>query len=153
MNVSSVCSASGGNQTQIQNVFQQRAQDLKLLGKALKTGDLTGAQKALDTFQQHFQTGSNASTEGSQPFSQNTRAATDLQSLQSALQAGDLPTAQEAFASLKTDLHGVGHAHRGHHQHHRAETKSDGAVDGAAPGADESTTPTETIGGTLDAQA
>jgi hypothetical protein len=159
MNVSNICPTTRLHPTDIQNVFHQRAGDFRALGKALRSGDLQGAQDAFAALQKDFQNGSNASTEGSQPFSQNTQAATDFQALQSALQSGDLSTAQKAFANLKTDLHGVGHAHRGHH-HHRVETKNDGDADDGGQG---TTTPTpanetagattDAVGGTLDTQA
>ena len=150
MNVSNICSTTRIHQTDIRNVFHQRASDFRALGKALRADDLTAAQSAFASFQQSLQNGSNASTEGSQPFSQNTQAATDFQSLQSALESGDLSAAQQSYANLRKDLHGVGHALRGQHHHHRVGNKGDGDTDGGVSGAVDSTTPTETVGGTTD---
>jgi hypothetical protein len=96
--------------------FSQSFKDLKDIGSALQSGDLSTAQSALSTFQQQLQGSSSASS--SQPFGSNAQANKDYQSLSTALQSGDTKGAQQAFASLKTDLKSAQKG--GHHHHHGA---------------------------------
>jgi DNA-binding FadR family transcriptional regulator len=118
--ISGVPSATNPYPITNQNSFAQSFKDLKAIGSALQSGDLTTAQSALATFQQDLQTTSQ--TSASQPFGQNSQANKDYQSLASALQSGDLAAAKKAFASLQTDLKAANKGH--HHHHHGSSTTS-----------------------------
>jgi hypothetical protein len=80
----------------------QIGRDFHAVGKALQSGDVASAQKALATFQQNAQ--NNLQTPASQPFGNNSQANTDYQNLVGALQTGNLSSAQKAFERLETDL-------------------------------------------------
>ena len=81
---------------QLQAYRQQRLADLADLGKALQSGDLTGAQSAFDALTALGQAGPN---KNGQTFSRTDREQ-DFQALGKALQSGDLAGAQSAFANL-----------------------------------------------------
>ncbi|MCE0482884.1 MAG: hypothetical protein LV479_01445 [Methylacidiphilales bacterium] len=119
--ISSISSATNLYQTSTQNGASSVFQDLKSLGTALQSGDLSGAQSALATFQQDLQGTSqgNSSTSTSQPFGTNNKANADFQTLSNALQSGNLSTAQQAFSSLQADLKS---GHKGHHHHASSAT-------------------------------
>jgi hypothetical protein len=88
----------------------QRTQNLELtnLGKALRAGDLSGAQSAFQNYEKNFSTGSSAS---------NATLSSDVKSIQSALQSGDISGAQQAFKKLTTDLRTPHPTHGSHHRH------------------------------------
>jgi outer membrane protein assembly factor BamD (BamD/ComL family) len=111
MNISAISSTSSTSSTQTQSIFQKRAQDLKDLQDALKTGDLSGAQTAFAALQKDL-----PSNPAAVQKNQNSPGAKDFQALQTALQSGDLSGAQQAFANLKQDVQS---AHKGHHHHHQ----------------------------------
>jgi hypothetical protein len=117
-NISSVSSATNTYPTPNLSGFDQAIKDLKSIGTALQSGDLSSAQSALTAFQQAQPAATQAP--GSQPFGQNSQANTDYQTLTTALKSGDLSAAQKAFTSLKTDLKPTQSAHKGHHHHHAA---------------------------------
>lgn len=81
---------------QLQAYRQQRLADLAALGKALQSGDLSGAQSAFDALTALGQTGPN---KNGQTFSRADREH-DFQAIGQALQSGDLAGAQSAFANL-----------------------------------------------------
>ena len=81
---------------QLQAYRQQRLADLAALGKALQSGDLSGAQSAFDALTALGQTGPN---KNGQTFSRADREQ-DFQAIGQALQSGDLAGAQSAFANL-----------------------------------------------------
>jgi len=116
-NISSVSPSNSNYPVTNQNSYDQSFQDLKAIGTALQSGDLTGAQSALTGFQQSLSGNSQASA--SSPFGKNTQANKDYQALSSALQSGDQAGAQKAYASLQSDLKA---ARKGHHHHHAAST-------------------------------
>jgi ribosomal protein S20 len=119
--ISSISSATNSYQTASLNGFDQAFKDLKSIGTALQSGDLSSAQSALTAFQQAQPAATQAP--GSQPFGQNSQANTDYKSLTTALSSGDLSAAQKAFTSLKADLkttQSSQSAHKGHHHHHAA---------------------------------
>ena len=96
-------------------------QDFKQLASALKSGDLSGAQKAYSALQQLLPDQS----QGGNPVS------TDFAALGKALQSGDLSTAQSAFSQLQNDLQSASQsggansltqAMKGHHHHHHASS-------------------------------
>jgi hypothetical protein len=114
--ISNVSPATNPYPTPNLNGFDQAFKDLKSIGTALQSGDLSSAQSALTAFQQDQPAA--AQSPASQPFGQNSQANTDYQTLTAALKSGDLSAAQKAFASLKTDLKATQSAHKGHHHHH-----------------------------------
>lgn len=116
--ISSISSATNSFQSPSLNGFDQAIKDLKSIGTALQSGDLSSAQSALTAFQQAQPASTQAP--GSQPFGQNSQANTDYKSLTTALSSGDISAAQKAFASLKTDLKSTQSAHKGRHHHHAA---------------------------------
>jgi len=94
--------------------FQQRAQNFKALGDALKSGDLAGAQKAFDTIQANAP--KNGANSGSGTGNSQNPLSNDFNALGTALQSGDLASAQKAFATLQQDGQAMHKAH-GHHHH------------------------------------
>ena len=83
---------------ELQAYFQQRGSDQKVLGQALKAGDLAGAQKEFDAIQSLGQSG---------PFASGnayirTQRQQDFAAVGQALKAGDLAGAQKAFAELQS---------------------------------------------------
>jgi len=80
-----------------QQYYQTRQSDLRQLGQALSSGDLSGAQTAFSNITALGQTGPFA---GGVPFALNTREQ-DFTAIGTALQSGDLGAAQQAFANLK----------------------------------------------------
>jgi hypothetical protein len=97
-------------QTSGQNKFAQIRQDFQDLTIALKSSDLTGAQKAITDLQQLMPN----SSDSNQP--PNAFDA-DLNAVGQALQSGNLSNAQGAFAKLQQDVQSVqGHHHHHHHQ-------------------------------------
>ena len=89
-----------------QNFFHDRRTDLKQLGNALASGDLTAAQQAYDTM---VALGQSSPFGNSEPFSRADRAQA-FDAIGQALQAGDLAGAQAAFANLRQTF---GHHHQG----------------------------------------
>jgi hypothetical protein len=116
--ISSVSPATNTYPTANLNGFDQAIKDLKSIGTALQSGDLSSAQNALTAFQQAQPAATQAP--GSQPFGQNSQANADYKTLTTALSSGDISAAQKAFATLKTDLKPTQSAHKGHHHHHAA---------------------------------
>ena len=114
---------SGGNQNPL-------ATDLTALGQALKSGDVTQAQKSLSTLQQDMQsvkghhhrhrghhgsagtqgTDSSTASSGAQSTNGNwqNQFTADFSALGQALQSGDLAGAQSAFATLQQDMQSAG---------------------------------------------
>ena len=109
MSVSGVSSSDNSYWQSMQTTNNQRRQDVKALGDALKNGDLSAAQSAFDNLkslggpQPPQAAASQSSSQGS--------GTNPLQSLASALQSGDLSGAQAAFAAMEKN-HGM---HRHHH--------------------------------------
>lgn len=81
---------------ELQSFFQNRQGDLKQLGSALQSGDLSGALAAFNDLAALGQSGPFANSE---PFGKSSRAQA-FETLGQALQAGDLAGAQAAFAAL-----------------------------------------------------
>lgn len=141
MNISGTLSAQASRHTDFNRPLEQRTQDFKALGDALKQGDLTAAQTALSQFQQDIQNA--PQTLNGKPSSQNNELSQALQALGSAIQSGDVQGAQDAFAGMKQQIKS---AHRMHHHHHTAQATSDTTSSVAAP--TESNDPVETTDGT-----
>jgi hypothetical protein len=80
-----------------QQYYQTRQSDLRQLGQALSSGDLSGAQTAFNNITALGQTG--PFTSGN-PFALNNREQ-DFTAIGTALQSGDLGAAQQAFTNLK----------------------------------------------------
>ena len=83
-----------------QNTTSNPFTDLAVIGSALQSGDLSGAQKAFATLQQDMGNSSGQSTTSTSASTPGT----DLRALSSALQSGNLSDAQNAFATLMQDL-------------------------------------------------
>ncbi len=81
---------------ELQSFYQTRQTDLKQLGSALKSGDISGAQQA---FQALAVLGEGGPFANSEPFG-NTNRANAFNAVGEALQAGNLSQAQAAFATL-----------------------------------------------------
>lgn len=92
-------SSSLVNQTS--NYFQQRRADMQQLGKDLKAGDLSAAQKDFAAIQSLAQSGPFANGDA---FKVSARQQ-DFASIGQALQSGDLAGAQQAFAQLQATFH------------------------------------------------
>src|ERR1017187_417734 len=82
--------------SELQSFFSNRQTDLKQLGSALKSGNLSDAQQAYNTLVTLGQGGPSADGE---PFSKSSRAQA-FETIGQALQSGDLAGAQAAFATL-----------------------------------------------------
>jgi len=96
MSISAVSNASLS--PQMQQYFQTRENDMRQLGQALGSGDLSAAQTAYNNIVSLGQTGPFA---GGNPFKINQREQ-DFTAIGQALQSGDLAGAQQAFATLKS---------------------------------------------------
>jgi len=83
---------------ELQAYFQQRGSDLQQLGKALKSGDVAGAQQEFSAIQNLGQSGPFANGNA---FKVSQREQ-DFAAIGQALQAGDLAGAHQAFAQLKS---------------------------------------------------
>jgi hypothetical protein len=85
------------------------SQDLQGLGKALNSGNLVSAQKALDRFQADLQSirPQQSGVRASAEVNPQSTLRNDAQSLQSALDAGDLALTEEAFFLLQQDTQQV----------------------------------------------
>jgi hypothetical protein len=86
---------------ELQAYFHQRNSDQQALGKALRSGDLAGAQQEFNAIQTLAQTG---------PFANGvaylrTHREQDFTAVGQALQSGDLAGAQQAFAELQATFH------------------------------------------------
>ena len=81
---------------ELQSFYQNRQSDLKQLGSALQSGDLTGAQQAYKAL---AVLGENGPFANSEPFAKSNRAQA-FDALGEALQAGDLARAQQSFATI-----------------------------------------------------
>ena len=79
-------------------------QDLKALGSALQSGDLSSAQNAFAKLQKDAQ---NNPRLQKALADKNSPAGKDFQALQSALSSGNVGSAQKAYASLQKDLKGA----------------------------------------------
>ncbi|HEY1401975.1 MAG TPA: hypothetical protein VF953_10330 [Terriglobales bacterium] len=82
---------------ELQSFYQDRRTDVRQLGSALQSGDLSKAQQAFGTLVALGQSGPFGNAE---PFSSTSRAQT-FEAIGQALQSGDLAGAQAAFASLQ----------------------------------------------------
>ena len=85
---------SSSNSTQMQQI-------LKNLQNSLTSGDIKGAQTALQSLQKLFK---NSATASGSTLSSTSQLSTDLTALGSALSSGDLSTAKSAFATVQKDL-------------------------------------------------
>jgi hypothetical protein len=85
---------------QLQAYRQQRAADLKQLGKELKAGNLSAAQQDFTTLTALSQTGPN---KNGQTFG-NADRNQDFQAIGQALESGNLAGAQSAFATLESSF-------------------------------------------------
>jgi hypothetical protein len=92
----SAISSSLVNQVQGQQYFQTRASDLRQLGQALSSGDLSGAQTAFNNLVALGQSGPSS---GGNVFKVSQREQ-DFNHIGNALQSGNLAAAQEAFGNL-----------------------------------------------------
>ena len=81
---------------------QHERQDMQALEKALKSGDLAGAQKAFAQFKQDFHGAHHGQALWQTAVPDTLKQ--DLRGLQSALQSGDLSSAQQAFTQFKNDF-------------------------------------------------
>ncbi len=113
--ISSISSSNPAYQNYNAGNVQQTTQDFEAIGNALQSGNVSGAQSALTTFQQALAGSNNSQSSSTQPFGKNSQANTDYQNLVSALQSGNLTSAQQAYTGLQKDLKPV---HKGHHHHH-----------------------------------
>src|ERR1035441_3774176 len=82
--------------SELQSFFSNRQTDLKQLGSALQSGNLSDAQQAYNTLVTLGQGGPSANAE---PFSKSSRAQA-FETIGQDLQSGDLAGAQAAFATL-----------------------------------------------------
>jgi hypothetical protein len=85
--------------------WKQRNDDLKQLGAALQSGDLTAAQAAFNALTALGQSGP---FPGGETFHKADRAAS-FEAIGTALQAGDLAGAQASFATLEAEIQGNSH--------------------------------------------
>lgn len=134
----SIDSVAGGSTAQslYKNQFQQERQLFGQLAQALKSGDLTGAQKAYASLQQlRQQQGQTGPQTAEQALLQK-----DLTAVGQALQSGDLAGAQKAFAQLKQDIqaaraerqNGSGSSQVSATQSNTTAIDSDGDTDGSS---------------------
>jgi hypothetical protein len=93
----SAVSSSSPNQ-QVQQYYQTRQSDLRQLGQALQSGNLSEAQTEFNNITTLGQSGPFAS---GQPFAINQREQ-DFTAIGQALQNGDLAGAQQAFSQLSS---------------------------------------------------
>ena len=112
MSISAISGSTGSYQASPQDETQQ---DFLALAKAIKSGDLSGAQQAYATLTQA------QSANGTTP-DLDSPAGKALAHTGQALQSGDIATAQQSLASLQSH----GHRHGGHHHH--SKTASDAAT-------------------------
>jgi hypothetical protein len=91
---------------QLQQYFGTRSSDLKQLGQALSSGDLSGAQTA---FSNIVSLGKQGPVANGNPFFLSGREQ-DFQAIGAALQSGNLAGAQQAFNTLRSTFQkGGGH--------------------------------------------
>jgi hypothetical protein len=83
----------------------ERSVDMKQLGQALASGDLSAAQAAYDKL---VQLGKFGPLENGQTFKRSDRAQ-DFQAIGQALQSGDLASAEQAFTALKDTFNHLAH--------------------------------------------
>jgi len=105
--------------------------------KAIKSGDLSGAQQAYATLAQTQESGQGPGADQSSPFG------VTLGQIGQALQNGDIAGAQQALSSLGQQLQ----AHQHHHHHRSGNDASSGSPSVGADG-----TPT-TVGNNVDLSA
>lgn len=111
--VSTSSSINSANPLQTWRTFiQQKKQDISAIGTALKSGDLTSAQKAFSDLQSL----SSAAQGQTKTLSKASSVPDDFGSLGQALQSGSLSDAQAAYAKLQTDMQAQAGGH--HHRHH-----------------------------------
>ena len=129
MSVSAVTSSSNLTRTSTQSTTAQFGKLFKQLASALKSGDLSDAQKAYSSLQNLMQNSSSANTQSSS-FQK------DFAALGQALSSGSLSQAQSDFSNVQSDLRSTVQsgstqaAHRGQHRHAASETSgSDGDSD------------------------
>jgi hypothetical protein len=123
MNISS---CSNAYQPKVGGSFRPRFHDFKALGQALQSGDLAGAQTALDAFTKDIQNDPRLAKSG-----KSDQITKDLAALSDAIKTGSADDAKKAFATLTQDLKGL---RQGHH-HHKADNDGDAddAVSGGVP--------------------
>ena len=111
------------------SAFRQQFQDMKSLGKALRSGDLTAAQSAFDQLSKDVQNGTTPGGKSSPLQDPNSAAGKDFKALQDALKSGDVKAAEDAFGTLRKDLRAAGGGHT-HGAHHARGAGGDGDGDG-----------------------
>ena len=99
---------------EIRSFYQNRGSDMKSLGNALNSGDLSAAQ---DAFSDLVALGQQGPYVNAEPFSKSDRAAA-FDAIGTALQAGDVAGAESAYATLEGELN---------------SGSPDNSVDGTAP--------------------
>jgi hypothetical protein len=120
-----VSGVSSSTVTNYQNSpFAEFRQTFMQMAKAIKSGDLSGAQQAYATLSQ-LQSGAPAN-DGNSPFSQA------LGQIGEALKNGDLTGAQQALDALGQQAHGAHHHHRHHHAADDDGSTTPAAADGGA---------------------
>lgn len=107
--ISTITSGADPYQATNLNAFVKFVNDFNAIGNALRSGDLSGAQNALNAFKDDLP---NSKSPGGKPFGDNNDANNDYTSLASALQGGNLAGAQQAYVDLRTDLESGGRARR-----------------------------------------
>lgn len=122
MSISAVSTSSNinsANPFQTWRTFiQQKKQDISDIGTALKSGDLSSAQKAFSDLQSL-----SSATQGQvKTASKKSSVPDDFASLDQALQSGSLSDAQAAYTKLQTDIQAQAGGH--HHRHHASENSS-----------------------------
>ena len=106
MSVSSLSSTGNNPYPSLANVHKQKRQDFKALESAVQSGDLSGAQQALASFQQDIhsiQSARGTSANNSAGAYTQNPITNDFAKLLSSVQSGDITSAQSALASLKQD--------------------------------------------------
>lgn len=129
---SSLTSQASASQT-TDSYFKQRTADLKHLGQAIQSGNLSAAQQDYQNIQTLAQSG---------PFSNGnafkvTQRQQDFNAIGQALQQGDLTSAQQAFTALKNTLAPAQSASR----EPAVVVTLTGALSGSAPSGSTGTTP------------
>ena len=116
----SISAISNSSATYQPNQQDGALQDFMQLIKAIKSGDLKGAQQAYAAFSQAKLT-SGAQTDPNSPFSEA------LKQIGQALQSGNIGDAQQALSSLQNQMHA------GHHHRHHVKADAGNSVDSTTP--------------------
>ena len=120
---STASSSSASGASASDSIATTVKQDIDAIGKALSSGDLTGAQQAFSNLQSVGQPPAASSDSSTNGNSSTDPISNDINNLSSALQSGDLKGAQAAFKQLQSDLSSsdstdsTGQAGYDHHHH------------------------------------